>query len=89
MNAIVLHGVSESDMEQLLKLAQKLNIKLKHLNDNELSILGISEENITSEWEQMHEDQKKGLQEALYQIAKGEGILSSDVITKYRKRYEG
>jgi len=89
MNAIVLHGGSEADMEQLLELAHKLNVKLKHLNDNELSILGISKENFTAEWEQMSEHQKKGLQEAIYQIAKGEGVLSSDIITKYQKRYEG
>lgn len=41
----------------------------------------------TDDWNQMTENQKQGIMDALDEIDKGKGVPHSDVIVKYRDKY--
>jgi hypothetical protein len=85
MQTIMVQGESVSDVNLVIALAKKLNLKIKVISSEN----NVSKGRILDNWNDLSICQQEGLLEAIKQIDDKRGIPNSDIMTKYRSRYHG
>ncbi|MBW6481199.1 MAG: hypothetical protein K0B37_17355 [Bacteroidales bacterium] len=87
MKTIILQGELESDVNRIVSLAKKLNLKVQiisSLEDEYKSEPGSDKLNL---WNNLTKEQQNGVVKAMEQIEHGLGIPNHLVMAKHRKRY--
>ena len=85
MQTIVVQGESVSDVNLVIELAKKLNLKIKVFSlQDAKEVIGTT---ISDQWDDLSQVQKEGILEAIKQIEDKRGIPNNEIIAKYRSRY--
>ncbi|TVQ17596.1 MAG: hypothetical protein EA361_02250 [Bacteroidetes bacterium] len=85
MQTIVVQGESVSDVNLIIELAKKLNLKIRVISsqddDEDMN------RTISDNWNDLSERQKEGILEAIKQIEDERGVSNNEIMAKYRSRY--
>ena len=85
MQTIVVQGESVSDVNLIIELAKKLNLKIKVFSSQDDE--EVINRTISDSWNDLSESQRVGILEAIKQIEDKKGVSNNEIMAKYRSRY--